>query len=208
MAGRCGLSYRSALKRLADLEASLATLERKRPRTPGKKAAKTKALNKLKRQIPAAKGLVTKVRKKTASGERSKRTTKAATRQKRSDAAKRGWITRRARAAAQSAPQRTDIAAEIGPLLPFLTVALGVIGVWPPSKEDRSKIGRYWSAVDRLLANLPAPLDQFVGDSIFDAVSGQRLPFVTDPDTIYAYSDEYVFGLSFYRDRREYAKLA
>ena len=54
--------YRYARARLADLEALRAALERTRPRTRGKKAARTRALNKLARQIPAAKGLLTKAR--------------------------------------------------------------------------------------------------------------------------------------------------
>jgi hypothetical protein len=198
--------YRSAQDRLTALEEAFAVLERKRPRTSGKKAAKTRALNKLKRQIPAAKGLVTRARNKLKSVRTSKTPTAVAKRQKRSDAAKRGWLTRRARAA-EAAPPPAEVHFP-KQLPPFLTVALGVIGVWPPSKDDRSKIGRYWNAIDKLLANLPAPLDEFAGDSIYDAISGKRLPFVTDLDTIYAHSAEFVFGLSYYRDRREYATLA
>src|ERR1700722_5069527 len=63
--GRTGpwSKYRAARAKLTDLETLRDTFERSRPRTRGKKAAKTRALNKLKRQIPAAKGLLTKARK-------------------------------------------------------------------------------------------------------------------------------------------------
>jgi hypothetical protein len=85
--------------------------------------------------------------------------------------------------------------------MPHLTAA-GVRPVWPPSKGDRSKEGSYWNEVDSLLSNRPASFQQFKGTSIYDEISGKHLPFVTDPDIIYFYSDEFDFGDTFYRDRR------
>ena len=52
------------------------------------------------------------------------------------------------------------------------------MGVWPPSKDDRSKVGKLWNVVDRLLSNRPAPFEQFENDSIYDEISGKHLPFV------------------------------
>ena len=58
------------LRRIAELEAQQAKLERSRPRTPGKKGGKTRALNKIARQIRAAQGLLTKARNAIARGGR------------------------------------------------------------------------------------------------------------------------------------------
>jgi hypothetical protein len=198
--------YRHARARLADLEALRAALERTRPHTRGKRAAKTRALNRLARQIRAAKGLLTKARNAIAKAARTRKSSTSATRQKRSAAAKRGWATRRGRMVAPAPVQVVPFSSNKA--LPFLTVERGVIGVWPPSKDDRSKVGRYWSTVDRLLSNQPASFEQFDGDSIYDEISGKRLPFVTDRDVILAHSDEYVFGISFYRDRHEFTTFA
>jgi hypothetical protein len=187
----------AARAKLSALEALRDALQRSRPRTRGKKAAKTRTLNKLARQIPATKGAVTKARKSIARAKVSKGKSTSAF-EKRSAGAKRGWDTRRARKAALTAA-----AERVFPTLkemPFLTLG-GVVMVWPPSAADRSKVGRFWNQVDRLLANLPASFEEFGGDSIFDEISGERFPFVTDHDLIYAYSDEFVFGLSIYRDR-------
>jgi len=82
------------------------------------------------------------------------------------------------------------------------------VGVWPPSKDDRSKVGRYWGTVDKLLSNRQASFDQFEGDSVFDEISGAWLPFVTDLNVIYAHHDEYLFGLTFYRNRHEFERFA
>ncbi len=196
---------RHALARLADLEASRDAVARTRPRTRGKKAAKTRALNKLARQISAAKGQLTKALNAIAQAARTGSARMSAAKQKRSAAAKKGWAARRAR---QASPPPIQAAAASGKAIPFLTREKGVVGVWPPSRDDRSKVGKYWSSVDRLLSNLPASFEQFEGDSIFDEISGKRLPFVTELNLIYAHSDEYLFGLSFYRDRHEYTKVA
>jgi hypothetical protein len=199
--------YRHARARLADLEAARDTLERARPRTRGKKAAKTRALNKLRGQLRVAKGLLTKARNAIAQAARSRSSKGSAAKQRRSEAAKKGWATRRARKAAtipiRAAPPGSNKA------IPFLTREQGVIGVWPPSKADRSKVGRYWNAIDTFLGNgSRTTLDQFEGDSIFDEISGEHLPFVTDADVIYAHSEEFLFGISFYRDRHEFTKFA
>lgn len=92
--------------------------------------------------------------------------------------------------------------------MPFLTYEKGVVGVWPPSKDDRAKVGKFWSTVDRLLSNQPASFDQFESDTIYDEITGKRLTFVTDRDFIMTHSDEFNFGLSFYRDRHEFTKSA
>ena len=199
--------YRHARARLADLEAARAALERTRPRTRGKKAAKTRADNKLKRQISAAKGLLTKARNRIAQAARTFKSRTGVAKQQRSEAAKRGWATRRARAAAAApTPAASPPSGQLA--IPFLTIAFGVVGVWPPSKDDRSKVGKYWSTVDRLLSNQPASFDRFEGDSIYDEISGKRLPFVTDLNVILAHSDEYLFGLTFYRNRHEFERFA
>jgi hypothetical protein len=200
-------SYRHARARLADLEALRDKLARSRPRTSGKKAAKTRQLNKLARQIPAAKGLLTKARNAIAKAVATRTTEKRTASQKRSDAAKRGWSTRRA-GKASLAPVATATTPGSGKALPFLTFEKGVVGVWPPSKDDRSKLGKYWGTVDRLLSNRPASFVRFEGDSIYDEISGKHLPFITDRDFILAHSDEFNFGLTIYRDRYEFTKFA
>ena len=129
-------SYRHARARLADLEALRDKLARSRPRTSGKKAAKTRQLNRLARRIPAAKGLLTKARNAIAKAAATRTTHKRSASQKRSDAAKRGWSTRRAKAS--QAPV-VPAAIPAGKALPWLTYEKGVVGVWPPSKDDRSK---------------------------------------------------------------------
>jgi hypothetical protein len=200
-------SYRHARARLADLEALRDKLARSRPRTSGKKAAKTRQLNKLARQIPAAKGLLTKARNAIAKAAATRTTQKRTASQKRSDAAKRGWSTRRA-GKVSPAPIAPATAPGSGKALPWLTYEKGVVGVWPPAKDDRSKVGKYWGTVDRLLSNQPAAFDRFEGDSIYDEISGKHLPFITDRDFILAHSDEFNFGLTIYRDRHEFTKFA
>jgi hypothetical protein len=199
--------YRHARARLADLESLRAVLEGMRPRTRGKKAAKTRQLNKLARQIPAAKGMLTKARNAIAKAAASRTVTKREASQKRSHAAKRGWLTRRARKAVPSRLTPTP-AAISDKVLPFLTYERGVIDVFPPSKDDRSKIGRYFGRIDRLLCNEPVSFDEFDGDSIFDEISSRRLPFITNREFILAHSDEFNFGLSIYRDRHELDRSA
>jgi ribosomal protein S20 len=199
--------YRHARVRLADLEVLRDKLERSRPRTRGKKAAKTRQLNTLARQIPAARGLLTKARNAIAKAASSRTTHKRTASQKRSDAAKRGWSTRRA-GKVSPAPAAPATTTGSGKALPFLTYETGVVGVWPPSKDDRSKLGKYWGSVDRLLSNEPVSFDRFEDGSIYDEISGKRLPFITDRDFILAHSDEFNFGLTIYRDRHEFTKFA
>lgn len=198
--------YRRAQKTLTELQAQLAALQRSRPRTRGKKASKTRALNNIKRRIPAAKGLLTKARNAIAKAARGRKSTTSAAKQKRSDAAKRGWAKRRAGKASKAAIA-TDSVSTSNLAMPFLTSA-GIVGVWPPAKSDRSKIGKYFSQVDRMLAHQPYSFDQFDGVWIYDEISGKRLPFITDIDLILTYSDEFHFGFSFYRDRHAFTKVA
>jgi len=193
--------YRSARKTLCELEAQVAALQRTRPRTRGKKAAKTRALNKLGRRIPAAKGLLTKARNAIAKAARGKKSTISANKLKRSGAAKRGWVKRCAGKASPAAAPSSNLRF-YSYKMPFLTRA-GVIDVYPPSKDDRSKIGKYFGQIDRMLAHIPYSFAEFDDDSIYDELSGERLPFITDVDFILAHSDEFNFGLSFYRDRHE-----
>jgi hypothetical protein len=198
--------YRGARTRLAELEALRDKLQHTRPRTRGKKAAKTRALNKLARQIPAAKGMLTKARNAIAKAAASRSMGKNAARQERSEAAKRAWVKRRAQKASPAAvpPAKHRF---YDRKMPFLTER-GVIDVYPPLEDDRSKIGKYFGQIDRMLANLPYSFAEFEGDSIYDEISGKRLPFITDVDFILAHSDEFNFGLSFYRDRHEVPKAS
>ncbi len=192
--------YRRAQKTLSELEAQVAALQRTRPRMRGKKAARTRALNKLGRRIPAAKGLLTKARNAIARAARGRKSTTSEAKQQRSDAAKRGWVKRRARTAHPAAATPSPSLRFYSYKMPFLT-SDGVIDVYPPSKDDRSKIGKYFGQIDRMLANAPYSFAEFNHDSIYDELSGERLPFITDVDFILAHSDEFDFGLSFYRDR-------
>lgn len=194
--------YRRAQKALPELQAQVDALLRTRPRTRGKKAAKTRGLNKLARQISAAKGRLTKARNAIAKHARGKKSNPSAAKQKRSDAAKLGWTKRRARKAAPVAVEGVKTRFYEYEM-PFLTWDRGVISVYPTSKDDRSKIGRYFGQVDKMQANLPYSFSEFQGDSIYDELSDQHLPFITDVDFILAHSDEFDFGLSFYRDRHE-----
>jgi hypothetical protein len=188
--------YRHALQRVGSLEAQRSKLERSRPRTRGKKAAKTRALNKLAKQIPAAKGLVTKARNAIA---KIARPLKATARQKCSEAAKRGWATRRARRAAQFG--------DGAQFMPMLTND-GVVWINPVG-DDRSLLGGYWSDVGTGIDNRAVlALGLYDELSVFDTESGQRLPFVTDIDTVLAYHDHYDFGPSFYKTRGEVPRFA
>ena len=178
--------YRHTRTRLADLEALRTALERKRPRTRGKKAAKTRSLNKLARQIPAAKGVLTKARNAIARNAAQRKAAKAADKQKRGAAAKNGWAKRRGTRPATSAhvaPPSQAIRR-----MRFLEehdgVAVG-IEVAPPDRADRSAIGSYWYAVGVLRDNgSTALLRRFDDRSIYDSLRHKRLPFVTDPDLL------------------------
>ena len=199
MAKRRGTSAhtqrRHANARLADLQALKAALERARPRAPGKKGAKTRALRALVRQIAAAKGQRTKALNAIAAAARTRGPTKAAATAKRSAAAKKGWATRLARLAAAAANPG-------GKFMPMLTTD-GVIWINPVG-DDRSLLGVYWTGVGDRLNNVPTlVLDGFDGLSIADSETGERYPFITDPDTILANHEQFDFGPSFYRTRGE-----
>ena len=182
---------RHALDRLANLEARRDKLERSRPRTPGKKGAKTRALNKLLRQIRAAKGQVTKARNAIARGAAARTSHNRAAKQKRSDAAKKGWVKRRA----------TSSASRIGDiwqhLLPDGTTTTVVL-----DKGDSSLEGLYWNAYGAALAG-KRDLWEFSDLSVFDLDSQQRFPFVTDLDIIAEHADEIDFGPGFYKRRSD-----
>jgi hypothetical protein len=140
---RTGLwsKYREARAKLTELESLRDTLERSRPRARGKKAAKTRTLNKLKRQIPAAKGLLTKARKGIERTRTSRKASTASSYQKRSDAAKRGWAKRRADA---STSAEWAVWQHLLPDGSLTTVAL--------NKADSSLEGMYWNAHGEALA--------------------------------------------------------
>ncbi len=184
---------RHALQNLADLAAQQTKLQRLRPRTRGKKAARTRALNQVARKISAARGQLTKARNAIARASRVHTSKKITEKQKRSAAAHRGWAKRHA--------QKAKPAPASARTIPHLTAA-GIQDVWPPSAVDRSKEGSYWNEVDSLLSNRLASFARFEGASIYDEISDQRLPFITDVDTILAFSDYFHFGEGFYRDRR------
>jgi hypothetical protein len=190
-------TYRRVLATLTDLEAQREKLDRSRPRTRGKKGAKTRALNTLTRKIRAARGLVTKAR--NAIAKPPKANPSEATRERRSAAAKKGWATRRARL--------LDLAAPGGKFMPMLTTD-GVVWI-NPLGDDRSLLGSYWNAVDDRLKNrLTLALDLFDGLSVFDSETGQHLPFITDMDTILAYHDHFDFGSPFYKARGDVPRFA
>lgn len=200
---------RHALQRVAELEARQAKLERSRPRTPGKKGAKTRALNTVARQLRAARGMLTKARNAIAKGASGRGTAKRAATAKRSEAAKKGWATRRVRASAATVPT------PIAPFEPrgraefmlFLSES-GVIYVNPVG-SDRSLVGKHWDAIRRFLENRGTEaLDRFDGQSIFDTESGRRLPFVTDPNVILEHEAELDLGPGFYKRREEIARFA
>ncbi len=194
--------YRRARKQLADLEALQATLARSRPRTPGKKGAKTRALNTLARRIPAMRGSVTKARNAVAKAASERVAAKSAAKRKRSEATKKAWATRRAR---KSVP--APIPASSGLFMPFLTKG-GVVYVNPVG-TDRKLVGGYWHAVRVYLdSGTTNDLDRFDGRAIFDTETQRRLPFITDPDSILEHVDEIDFGASFYKRRDEVVRFA
>ncbi len=189
---------RHALQRLAELEARQAKLERSRPRTPAKRGWRTRRLTTVAHQIRAARGQLTRALRAIAQAARTRTTAKAIAKEKRGAAARKAWGTRRARKPAP-AP---------GKAIPFLTAA-GVVYVWPPARSDRSKVASHWNAIDTFLSTgSSALLDRFAGDGIYDEISGESLRFVIDPRIIIAHSDQYDFGVTFYRDRREVSRFA
>jgi hypothetical protein len=202
--------YRRARERVAELEARQAKLERSRPRTPGKKGAKTRALNAIARQLRAARGQLTKARNAIASGASTRTLTKRAAVAKRSAAAKKGWATRRARkkVAGTPAPSNPIVAAVFTRFMPFLTEG-GVIYV-NPLGSDRSLVGKHWNAIRLYLENgRTDALDRFQDKSILDTEKGRRLPFVTDPAIILEHEAEFDFGVTgFYKRREEVTRFA
>jgi molybdenum-dependent DNA-binding transcriptional regulator ModE len=169
--------YRHARASLADLEASRAVLERSRPRTRGKKAAKTRALNKLVHRIAAAKGQITKARNAIARAGAESKTTKSVAKQKRSEAAKKGWAKRKARRQLPAPAKPTG-------RMRFLEERddeVNRIWVYPPDKADRSAIGSYWYAIGVYRDNGSTTLlSRFEGRTIYDERRELRLPFVTN----------------------------
>ncbi len=182
---------RHALERLASLEAQRDKLERTRPRTRGKKGAKTRALNKLLRQIPAAKGQVTKARNAIAQAARTRTTSMSAAKQKRSESAKKGWAKRRA---AKGASRIGDVWQH---LLPDGTTTAVVL-----DKGNSSLEGLYWNAYGDALAG-KRDLWEFEALSVFDLDRQHRFPFVTDLDVIAEHADEIDFGPGFYKRRSD-----
>lgn len=180
--------YRHARARLANLEAAHAALERTRPSTRGKKAAKTRGLNKLARQIPAAKGLLTKARNAIAQAARTQSVSTSIAKHKRSAAAKKGWAKRRA---SKGTSRAGDVWLH---LLPDGTTTPVVV-----DKTDSSLEGKYWNAHLEALGGKPDKLYEFAGHSVFDLDSQKRFPFVTDLDVINEHFEELDFGQGFYK---------
>jgi hypothetical protein len=169
--------YRHAREHLTSLESQYATLERSRPRTSGKHSWRTRRLNKLARQLRAARGQLTRTRNAIADAARTRAAAKSAAKQRRSDAAKRGWRKQSARNAPVPAqPART---------MRFLEERNGEVKqvlVDPPSKADRSAIGSYWHAISVYRdTGSTALLSRFKSKSIYDALRRTRLPFVVNP---------------------------
>lgn len=189
--------YRRARRLLTELEAELDKLQRSRPRKPGKKSARTRAIKKLRRRISAARGQLTKARKQIAATARARSTTSSAARLKRSAAAKKGWATRLARAAVTADSK----------FMPMLT-RTGIVWINPVG-DDRSLLATYWTVLDDVVNHVPTfLLDGFEGLSIVDAETGERYYFVTDIDTILSFHDHFDFGPSFYKSRADVARPA
>jgi hypothetical protein len=201
---------RHALQRIVELETQQAKLERSRPRTPGKKGAKTRALNAIALQLRAARGQLTKARNAIASGAAKHTSAIRAAVAKRSAAAKKGWATRRARAKRVAIPSALEPIAATGfeRFMPHLTEN-GVIYV-NPLGSDRSLEGKHWNAIRTYLENgRTDALDRFQDRSILDVETGRRLPFVTDPAVILEHEAEFDFGSTgFYKRREEVATFA
>jgi hypothetical protein len=201
---------RHALQRISELETGQAKLERSRPRTPGKKGAKTRALNAIARQLRAARGQLTKARNAIAAGAAKLTSAKRASVAKRSAAAKKGWATRRAQAKPVAVPSAPEpiAAASFERFMPHLTES-GVIYV-NPLGSDRSLEGKHWNAIRAYLeSGRTDALDRFQDKSIFDVETGRRLPFVTDPAVILEHEAEFDFGSTgFYKRREEVGTFA
>ena len=92
--------------------------------------------------------------------------------------------------------------------MPHLTES-GVIYV-NPLGSDRSLEGKHWYAIRTYLeTGRTDALDRFHDKSIFDAETGQRLPFITDPAVILEHEAEFDFGSTgFYKRREEVATFA
>jgi hypothetical protein len=169
--------YRQAREHLANLDAQREKLERSKPRKPGKKGAKTRSLKKLFRRISAAKGQLTKARNAIARGAADRKAARLNAKRKRSEAAKRGWSKRRA--SIQAVPVATPT-----PRMRFLEERDGEakqIFVYPPDKNDRAAIQRYWRAVFAYRHDgSTVLLREFEGRSIYDEKRRQRLPFITN----------------------------
>jgi hypothetical protein len=183
--------YRHARERLAELEAQSATLERSRPRTPGKRGSKTRALNALARQIRAAHGQLTKARKAVAVAARERVAAQRTVTRKRSAAAKQGWRKRREHPRPSAAG---DIWQHLVPDGATITVVL--------DKSDSSLEGKYWNAYTAALEGT-RDLRDFEGRSVFDLDRQRRFPFVTNLNVIAQHADEIDFGPGFYKRRNE-----
>lgn len=201
---------RHALQRISELESAQAKLKRSRPRTPGKKGAKTRKLNALSRQLRAARGQLTKARNAIASRAAQRMSAKRAAVAKRSGAAKKGWATRRARTNVAATPTVLDpiAVASVDRLMPFLTEN-GVVYV-NPLGSDRSLVGKHWNAIRTYLeTGRTDTLDRFAGKSILDMETWQRLVCVTDPAVILEHEIEFDFGSAgFYKRREEVTRFA
>jgi hypothetical protein len=178
--------YRNARDLLTDLEAQREKRLRMRPRTRGKKAAKTRALNQLARKIRAAKGALTKARNAISRAAAERKVAKSTAKLKRSAAATKGWAKRKA--ARQATAYAVTSHAETslpGRRMRFLEERDGVavrVEVAPPDRADRSAIGSYWYAVGVFRDNGSTTLlRRFEDRSIYDGLRQERLPFVTDP---------------------------
>lgn len=169
---------RRSLKRLVELEAQRAKLERTHPRKRGKKATKTRQLRKLGRRIAAAKGQLTRALRAIAQGAVEKKKARAAERQRRSAAAKRGWRKHKPRVETPPSSERI-------PRVWFLEQQgdeVKRIKVAPPLREDRVAIAKHRHAVGVFRENGSTELlKQFEGRSIYDALQNKRIRFVTDP---------------------------
>lgn len=193
-------TYRHARALLAILESEQAKLERSRPRTSGKKAARSRALNSLARKIRAVRGQLTKARNAIARAARTNGAAKKLAKQKRSEAARKGWVTRRSRKPAASRPPSGGL------FMPHLT-PMGVVWINPVG-SDRSAEGHWWHNAGRVLANQPSSIHRFSGQSVHDTETGRSLPFVTDSAVIAEFEHEFDFGPSFYKRRDEVPRFA
>ena len=111
------------------------------------------------------------------------------------------------RAAIPATPEPI-VAASFERFMPHVTES-GVIYV-NPLGSDRSLEGKYWNAVRTYLeTGRTDALDRFRDKSIFDAETGRRLSFVTDPAVILEHEAEFDFGSTgFYKRREEVATFA